>query len=84
MTILSSSRSEINNLYLLDVAKAAYEAEERAAPVKARTMIDLTDKLYKRHGWQRAKGESKIKRCKTLYIITFSSDAEWLIATPRK
>ena len=55
-----------------------------AQEIKARTMVDLTDKLYKLHGWQRAKGESKIKRCKTVYFIRFSPDAEWIIATPRK
>lgn len=40
-----------------------------AAKIEAGTVVELCAKIYKREGWIRAEGESKLKRIKQLYDL---------------
>jgi hypothetical protein len=45
--------------------------------IKAQTMIELRDKIYKREKWTRAFGESAAKRIKSAYAIT-KTNTHWI------
>lgn len=47
-------------------------------------MVERTAKIYAKHGWIRLPTESRIRRCKTLYILTIDHKANRFTARLRK
>lgn len=52
--------------------------------IKAKTMIELTRKIFAQEGWTKKAGESWIAKCKTMYDIEMDTKKNVFIATRKE
>jgi len=54
-----------------------------SAPIQARTMLELKQKIYEAHGWTRQPGESQAERIQRLYDVTMDHRNGQFVATAK-